>query len=67
MILKGGWFTIVPKDIKLLLYRLWERLKNRDFEEIDFVKSPPHSLLDFKKGLSKVNFKINKPLRLNMT
>jgi len=24
----------------------WERLKNRDFEEIDFVESPPHRVLD---------------------
>ena len=53
MILKGGWFTVVPKDIKLLLHTLWERLKNRDFEEIDFVKSPPHSLLDFKRAFLK--------------
>ena len=45
---------------------LWERLKNRDFEEIDFVESPPHSLLDFKRAFL-ANFEINKPLRLGMT
>ena len=28
----------------MLLEREW--LKNRDFEEIDFVESPPQSLLD---------------------
>ena len=33
------WF-IKLIDVK----REW--LKNRDFEEIDFVESPPHSLLD---------------------
>ena len=36
--------VILPKKLS------WERLKNRDFEEIDFVKSPPHSLLDFKRA-----------------
>ena len=25
---------------------VWERLKNRDFVEIDFIESPPHRLLD---------------------
>lgn len=28
------------------LLKSWERLKNHDFEEINFVESPPHSLLD---------------------
>ena len=27
--------------------------QNRDFEEIDFVESPLHSLLDFKKAFIK--------------
>ena len=30
-----------------------EQLKNRDFREIDFVESLPHSLLDFKKAFIK--------------
>ena len=41
-----------------------ERLKNRDFVEIDFVESLPLSLLDFKKSFYKAIFEINKPLRL---
>jgi len=27
--------------------------QNRDFEEVDFVESPPHSLLDIKKAFIK--------------
>ena len=29
-----------------MIDKIRERLKNRDFEEIDFVESPPHRLLD---------------------
>ena len=43
--------VILPKKLS------WERLKNRDFEEIDFVKSPPHSLLDFKRAFLKRTLK----------
>ena len=43
------WFNQNSKDLTLKVEELlekWEWLKNRDFEEIDFVESPPHSLLD---------------------
>ena len=81
MILKGG-YLVVTSFLKIQRYTpavatkvfsvilpkklSWERLKNCDFEEIDFVKSPTHSLLDFKRAFL-ATFEINKPLRPGMT
>jgi len=42
-----------------------EQLKNRDFEEIDFVELPPAQVIRYLKSFYKANLDINKPLRLN--
>ena len=42
-----------------------EQLKNRDFEEIDFVELPPAQAIRYLKSFYKANLDINKPLRLN--
>ena len=38
--------------------------QNLDFEEIDFVESPPAQFIRHLKSFYKANLDINKPLRL---